>query len=296
LLSAQKWREFPLSPNRRAAYRLPRKQETFMLSAAVPDPPATALPSLAHLESSGAYARVYEPQEDTWLFCDALAADAPRLRAALPALVVEVGPGSGAVGVALLRLLAAPPALAPPVAVAVDINFSACAAAASTAAAAAPPPLAYEAVCGDLLTALLPRLAGAVDVLLFNPPYVPTPAAEVPSAAAMAGLAARAVARGGAAAGSAASGGGGGGDDDGVALSASWAGGERGRAVLDRLLAQLPVVLAQPRGVAYLVLLADNAPREVAAALARAGLRCELVARRRAANEELLIARVEWAA
>jgi hypothetical protein len=45
-----------------------------------------------------------------------------------------------------------------------------------------------------------------------------------------------------------------------------------------------------------LVLLADNAPREVAAALARAGLRCELVARRRAANEELLIARVEWAA
>ena len=82
---------------------------------------------------------------------------------------------------------------------------------------------------------------------------------------------------------------------DDLALSAAWAGGERGREVIDRLLPLLPKVLRRPAGVAYLILLSDNEPAEIAAELARSGLRCKLIARRRAANEELFVARVEWA-
>ncbi len=64
------------------------------------------------------------------------------------------------------------------------------------------PQVSIDVIQCDLLGPLLPRLHGAVDVLLFNPPYVPTPDEEV--------------ARGG--------------------IAAAWAGGNRGRMVTDRLL------------------------------------------------------------
>ena len=77
----------------------------------------------------------------------------------------------------------------------------------------------------DLLSALVPRMQGAVDILVFNPPYVPTPNEEV--------------ARQG--------------------IAAAWAGGDRGRVVVDRLLPMVPQVLA-PGGVFYLVSVPENQP------------------------------------
>lgn len=83
-----------------------------------------------------------------------------------------------------------------------------------------------DIVQDDLLGALMPRLQGAVDILVCNPPYVPTPDEEV--------------GRGG--------------------IAAAWAGGDRGRVVVDRLLPLVPRVLS-PRGVLYLVTVPENEPQ-----------------------------------
>jgi release factor glutamine methyltransferase len=69
-----------------------------------------------------------------------------------------------------------------------------------------------EAIQCDLAVALLPRLAGQVDVILFNPPYVPTPDTEV----------------------------------GGSSIEAAWAGGVHGRRVVDRAVEQIAQLLRRP--------------------------------------------------
>lgn len=76
---------------------------------------------------------------------------------------------------------------------------------------------------------------------MFNPPYVPTPPDELL----------------------------------GDGISRSWAGGDRGREVLDRLLPHVGELLA-PNGRLYLVLLSANDPDEVAAILKRQGLEAQV--------------------
>lgn len=188
--------------------------------------PAAVMPDLTHL-SPADFEAVYEPQEDTWLLCDALLAEAPALVARAPALAVEIGPGSGAVSCYVVQLLAARARFRPAV-LACDINLHACAATAATAAANGVARRVDVVAC-DLVSSTGGRLHGAVDLLLFNPPYVPTPDDDVWR------------------------GGGGSGD-----LSAAWAGGADGRVVIDRVLPLLPLLLSRPRGVAYMVVVEEN--------------------------------------
>ena len=110
----------------------------------------------------------------------------------------------------------------------------------------------------DLLTALRPA---SVDVLVFNPPYVPTSEEELAQAVA---------------------------SHD---ISAAWAGGTRGRRILDRMLPALDAALS-PRGVFYLLGVAENDFDEIAQALReQAGLEVKLIAERRAQNERLWVMR-----
>jgi len=161
------------------------------------------------------WANVYEPSDDTYLLLDALAADLAVLRAALPGVVLELGSGSGCVITGLAQILARGGVPAASAAlVATDLDASANAATAATAAANSVP---LEVVRADLLGAVRP---GAVDVLLFNPPYVPTSEEE-----AAGGQAER-------------------------DISAAWAGGPDGRVVVDRLLPDLGRLLSA-RGVRY---------------------------------------------
>ena len=258
------------------------------------------LPNLDHLGLAD-YEYVYEPSDDTYLLCDALLADADGIVRARPALVVEIGCGSGAVTAYACQLLAERGGLRP-VAVAVDISRHACAAAAATASANG---LAshVDVVEADLLGALEGRLQGGVDLLLWNPPYVPTPPEEVCSGKHTPGAAAP--------------------------LSAAWAGGEAGRDVTNRLLPRLGVSHPPPQpthtlkythtctfllcaivafcfcspmrlfsqrllskhGRIYIVAVAENDPSDMMECLRAQGLSACIAAERTVPNERLCIIR-----
>jgi release factor glutamine methyltransferase len=226
-------------------------------------------PSTSHISPS-----VYDPAEDSFLLLDTLSSPtetaflATRFAAPPAPLVVELGPGSGVV-IAFLaaharHILGSPAALF----AAVDLNPAACVDTGATVRGALAEARAagqsngaawvggawLAAVNGDLAT---PLRDGQVDVLVFNPPYVPTPALPVP-----AGEGASAYER------------------ESRMLELSYAGGRDGMEVTDRLLGELPEILSS-RGVAYVLLCAQNRPEEVKERIRRwgGGWRAETVGR-----------------
>ena len=202
---------------------------------------------------------VYEPAEDTWLLIDALEAEAAALVALNITLAVEIGPGSGAVSTALCTLLRSRGASGPFV-IGADINPAACHATCTTASVNGVGSRLDTVQC-DLALPLRRRLKRQVDVLLFNPPYVPTPHDEV----------------------------------GGAGLTAAWAGGKDGREVIDRFLPLLGELLA-PRGVAFLLLVHENKPADVAEVCCSFGLCAATVLSRKAKNERLSVMKISRAA
>ena len=107
----------------------------------------------------------------------------------------------------------------------------------------------------DLVSSLSHQLAFKVDILLFNPPYVPTPEEEI------------------------------GGDG----ISAAWAGGKDGRVVIDRFLPMVKDLLAPHKGRLYLVLVKENRPAEIASYFQNQGMTAQIINSRKARNERLSI-------
>jgi release factor glutamine methyltransferase len=233
---------------------------------------------------------VYEPAEDTYLLLDAIEALLPTLAERAPRFCVEVGPGSGAVTSFLAKRLH-DVGVADAVVLAIDVNPEACKATLATVednrvqdrvvtvTGNLTDPLlgVEEAHSTDSLAHVLRAPAGAAqaalaellasrptreaDVLVFNPPYVPTPSEEV----------------------------------GGRSIEASWAGGARGREVIDQFLERLPASLARPHGVCLMVVVQENDPAEIASILRDRGLSCERVVHVKAFNERLSVLRIEWA-
>lgn len=206
-------------------------------------------PDISHLTAAD-YDRVYEPAEDSFLLLDALEADLEWLRARRPRLALEIGSGSGVVVTALAAALPACACLA------TDLSAAACRATWRTAQRNG---VSVLPVRCDLAAALRPRLAGTLDVIVFNPPYVVTSTEEVCAAG---------------------------------EIAASWAGGERGREVTDRLLPQLPDLLA-PGGVFYLVAIRENDVDDLREVMAGLGFGMQLVMSRRAGPEHLSVLRFQ---
>jgi release factor glutamine methyltransferase len=114
----------------------------------------------------------------------------------------------------------------------------------------------------DLATPLVSRLSNSIDIILFNPPYVPTSDDEV---------------------------------DNSGGIAAAWAGGLNGRRVIDRFVPQLAKLLNRPNGVAYMVTVDDNQPYQLAHELHHEyGLSMKPLLRRRAKNELLTIQKITW--
>ena len=111
-------------------------------------------------------------------------------------------------------------------------------------------------IVDDLAKSLMPRLHHFVDILVFNPPYVVTPSSEVGS----------------------------------HSIEAAWAGGIDGREVIDRFLPSA-VQLLSDKGVFYMVVIDKNKPEEVSRIMKEAGFHTDIVMKRKAGIENLMIMR-----
>jgi len=216
-------------------------------------------PSTSHVP----YERVYEPAEDSFLLLDTLSSESERaflhqrfsqllngtaLNDFPSPLVVEVGTGSGVV-LSFLHahtesILGRPDILT----AGVDVNRYACKATEETVRVAEieqrTQALSHGFYLGNILGDLTSFIRpGKVDLLIFNPPYVPTPELprlpdeEVKTATAY--------------------------EDDSHLLSLSYSGGIDGMETTNRLLLSLPEVLNHSRGCAYILLCAQNKPEKV---------------------------------
>ncbi|XP_030030242.2 methyltransferase N6AMT1 isoform X1 [Manduca sexta] len=132
--------------------------------------------------------------------------------------------------------------------VSTDINFKACE---MSKATSIHNNVQLDSVAMDLACNFVNHM---FDVIIFNPPYVVTDSNEC-------------------------------GAND---ITASWAGGLKGREVTDRFLAMIPKKLA-PNGVFYLLLIEDNIPNEVVQIMSRYGFKSETVIKRRVKNEQQLV-------
>lgn len=236
------------------------------------------------------YQRVYEPAEDSFLLLDTLSSSSETVflssrfvtgqdgPVTTTPFILEVGPGSGVVVAFLTAHARAIFGTRSLFTLAVDVNRFACVAtektvskavadtvkeeaeaasrqavSAAAAAAASGNGSFLAALQGDLTT---PLRQGQVDVLVFNPPYVPTP--ELPSpppppppstsqSSSLSGSTNDQKTTF---------------EQDSHLLELSYAGGKDGMETTDRLIDSLPAVLSE-MGVAYILLCAQNKPEEV---------------------------------
>jgi release factor glutamine methyltransferase len=223
-------------------------------------------PSTSHLT----FSNIYEPSEDTFLFLDALSLPTlvsyhtSRFPASSPTpLIVETGTGSGVVIAFAAANATALFGRSDVLTVGTDVNHFACKGTVGTVSGAVAATRAdsnanedyaqmrgagvwLDAINGSLTSCLRPR---SVDVLLFNPPYVPSEEVPVPQPgdAAPTSLSKHDIFM-----------------RDSNCLALATDGGQDGMEITNELFEQLPTVISE-RGVAYVLLCAQNRPEEVKA-------------------------------
>jgi len=198
------------------------------------------------------YDQIYEPAEDSYLLLDTLSSASEtsflhsHFSSGTTPLVVEVGTGSGVV-LAFLAANATAIFNRGICTLGTDLNRRACIAASTTVNKACEKDAAsfLTVANGDLTTSLKDA---EVDVLVFNPPYVP---AELPDLDLHAKYNTNDTLSSSEAF-----------DRDSHLLALSYAGGVDGMEVTERLLDELPRVLSQ-RGVAYVLFCAQNKPEDI---------------------------------
>ncbi|PNF28789.1 HemK methyltransferase family member 2 [Cryptotermes secundus] len=194
------------------------------------------------------YAQIYEPAEDSFLLIDALEQDLIFLQKMKPSVCVEIGSGSGVVITAVAKALGTNSHC-----IAIDINPVACGVTQRTAQLNH---TEVEVVTMDLMSGF--HWDNRIDVLIFNPPYVVTPSEEILENKVY-------------------------GD-----ITRAWAGGERGREVMDRLFPMVPNLLSL-YGAFYLVVISENCPDDIKRVMDELGFDMNIVKERKVRGEHLLV-------
>ncbi|CCM00336.1 uncharacterized protein FIBRA_02366 [Fibroporia radiculosa] len=202
-------------------------------------------PDLTHL-NRGDYLHVYEPAEDTFILLDALEQDAEELRALAPLISLEIG--------FIGQILGSSGTLC----ITTDINPHACRCTQRTGIKNKIP---IDPILASLSTPFYRRLQHAVDILTFNPPYVPTVFDEMEAAQVTAGI------------------------------TGSWAGGTDGMDITNVFLKQVEHLLS-PTGRLYLVAVKENDVPGICERMRQEyGLQSTVVLHRRAGREHLFVVR-----
>ena len=204
---------------------------------------------IAQIRLMSSHPEVYEPCDDSFALVDALLADKNNLIEHQPTLCMEVGCGSGYIITSLALILGQEGSGSHYIAT--DINPHAVRVTSETLAAHG---VHAELINTDIALGLEKRLAGLVDVMVVNPPYVPTPEDEV--------------------------------GREGIA--SAWAGGENGRRVIDKI---LPIAdnLLSDKGWLYMVTLTANNPSEICLQMRERGFASRIVVQRSTEEESLHI-------
>lgn len=213
-------------------------------------------PSLDHLCIED-YKNVYEPAEDTFLLCDAIENEynSNNNNITDSLIAVEVGSGSGCVITHVAKLFQSNTKYIH--CIATDVNPTALNVTNRTSLANH---VAVNCIQTNLVDSIYEKLCNKVDILIFNPPYVPTPDEEVSSGG----------------------------------IEAAWAGGTDGRIVIDRFVPYVHDILS-PDGQCYLVLVNENKPKQLSRTFQSLGLDTQIILRKQAANEGLQIMRIKKA-
>ncbi|EYU46290.1 hypothetical protein ABFS82_04G056100 [Erythranthe guttata] len=208
------------------------------------------LPKIARIQLMSSHPQVYDPCDDSFALVDALLADRSNLIKHRPSICMEIGCGSGYV-ITSLSLLLGKEYSGGAYYIATDINPHAVTVTRETLESHG---CHAEVVNTDIALGLEKRLARSVDVIVVNPPYVPTPEEEVGCSG----------------------------------IAAAWAGGENGRRVIDRI---LPVAdgLLSDKGWLYLVTLAANNPLELCLEMRKKGYASRIILQRSTEEESLHI-------
>ncbi|KAG8389034.1 hypothetical protein BUALT_Bualt02G0187400 [Buddleja alternifolia] len=207
------------------------------------------IPKIAQIHLVSSHSEVYDPCDDSFALVDALLADRASLLEHRPSICMEVGCGSGYVITSLALLLGKEENDA--YYIATDVNPHAVRVTRETLEAHG---CHAELVNTDIASGLEKRLAGSVDVMVVNPPYVPTPEEEVGC----------------------------------YGIASAWAGGENGRRVIDKILPVADKLLSE-KGWLYLVTLAANNPLELCLQMRKKGYASRIVLQRSTEEESLHI-------
>lgn len=204
---------------------------------------------IAQIRLVSSHPEVYEPCDDSFALVDALLAERNNIIDHRPTLCVELGCGSGYVITSLALMLK--PELMGTHFIATDINPHAVEVTRKTLKAH---DVSAEIINTNIASGLETRLKGLVDLMIVNPPYVPTPEDEVGR----------------------------------EGITCSWAGGENGRSVIDKILPVADKLLSN-KGWLYMVTLTTNNPSEICLKMREKGYASKIIVQRSTEEENLHI-------